>query len=284
MLAQGAALAVALEAAHVHLHAGLGEREVGGTQAGAGVGTEQLLHEGVQCALQIAQRDAFIHDQTFHLVEHGAVSSVRVRAEHAAGDQHLDGRLLAVHSADLTTGGLSAQQELIRQIEGILHIAGGVILGHVQAGEVVVVVLDLRGIRHGKAHTGEHVDDLVGDQRQRVQTAHRAGLGRQRDIHRLRSIAGSKFCLLHLFCSSVVICLNLCLEFIDDLAHSGALFRRNGAQVLHQGRDLAVFAEVLLPEGGQRFLAGHLTKAFSGLFCQLVDHCLHGCSLLYSSC
>ena len=25
-------------------------------------------------------------------------------------------------------------------------------------------------------------------------------------------------------------------------------------------------------------------QAFSGLFCQLVDHCLHGCSLLYSSC
>ena len=54
----------------------------------------------------------------------------------------------------------------------------------------------------------------------------------------------------------------------------------DGAQILHQGRDLAVLAEVFLPEGCQRFLAGDLTKAFCGLFCQLVDHCLHGCSLL----
>ena len=275
---------MALEAAYVHLHAGLGEREVGGTQTGAGIGTEQLLHEGVQRTLQVAQRDALIHNQTFHLVEHGAVGSVRVGTEHTAGHQDLDGRLLNVHGADLAAGGLGAQQELLRQVEGVLHVACRVILGHVQAGKVVVIVLDLREGTHRKAHAGEHVDDLVGDQGQRVQTAHRAGLGGQGDVHRLGSIAGSKLCLLHLFCSSIIVCLHLCLEFVDDLAHGRTLFRRNGAQILHQGRDLAVFAEVLLPEGGQRFLAGHLTKAFSGLFCQLVDHCLHGCSLLYSSC
>ena len=148
----------------------------------------------------------------------------------------------------------------------------------------MVVILDLRGICHGKAHTGEHVDDLVGDQRQRVQTAHGAGLGRQGDIHRLGGVAGSKFCLLHGLGGGIVVCLHLLLEFVDDLAHGGALFRRNGAQILHQGRDLAVFAEVFLPEGSQRLLAGHLTKAFSGLLGQLIDHCLHGFSLLYSLC
>ncbi len=58
-------------------------------------------------------------------------------------------------------------RKLIGQIEGILHIAGGVILGHVQAGKVVVIVLDLREGAHRKAHAGEHVDDLVGDQGQR---------------------------------------------------------------------------------------------------------------------
>ena len=212
------------------------------------------------------------------------MGGVGVGAEHTAGHQDLDGRLLNVHGADLAAGSLGTQQELLRQVEGVLHVACRVILGHVQAGEVVVVVLDLRCVSHRKAHAGEHVDDLVGDQGQRVQAAHGAGLGGQGDIHRLRSIAGSKLCLLHLFCGSVIVCLHLGLKFVDDLAHGRTLFRRNGAQVLHQGRDFAVFAEVLLPEGGQRFLAGHLTKAFSGLFCQLVDHCLHGCSLLYSSC
>ena len=43
----------------------------------------------------------------------------------------------------------------------------------------MVVVLDLRCVGHGKTHAGEHVDDLVGDQRQGVQTTHRAGLGGQ---------------------------------------------------------------------------------------------------------
>ena len=39
------------------------ELAVGGTQTGAGIGTEQLLHEGVQRTLQVAQRDALIHDR-----------------------------------------------------------------------------------------------------------------------------------------------------------------------------------------------------------------------------
>jgi len=114
-----------------------------------------------------------------------------------------------------------------------------------------------------------------------VQAAHGAGLGGQGDIHRLGSVAGSKLCLLYGLGGGIIVCLHLLFQFVDDLAHGGALFRRNGAQVLHQGRDLAVFAEVLLPERSQCFLAGHLTKAFSGLLGQLVDHCLHGCSLLY---
>ena len=148
----------------------------------------------------------------------------------------------------------------------------------------MVVVLDLRCVGHGKAHAGEHVDDLVGDQRQGVQAAYGAGLGGQGDVHDLGGVAGSQLCFLHLFSGSVIVCLHLSLEFVDDLAHGGTFFGGDGAQVLHQSGNFAVFAEVFLPEGCQRFLAGDLTKAFRSLFCQLVDHCLHGCSLLYSSC
>ena len=208
------------------------------------------------------------------------MGSVRVGAEHTAGHQDLDGRLLNVHGADLAAGSLGTQQELLRQVEGVLHVACRVILGHVQAGKVVVIVLDLREGAHRKAHAGEHVDDLVGDQGQRVQAAHGAGLGGQGDVHRLGGVAGSQLGSLHLFGGSVVLGLYLGLELVDDLAHGRALFGCDGAQILHQGRDLTVLAEVFLPEGCQRFLAGDLTKALFGLFCQLVDHCLHGCSLL----
>ena len=37
---------------------------------------------------------------------------------------------------------------------------------------------------------------------------------------------------------------------------------------------------IFLPESCQRFLGRDLAQGSFGLFCQLVDHCLHGCSLL----
>ena len=44
------------------------------------------------------------------------------------GISTLMGGFWDVHGADLAAGGLGAQQELIGQVEGILHVAGGVIL------------------------------------------------------------------------------------------------------------------------------------------------------------
>ena len=46
------------------------------------------------------------------------LGSVGVGAEHTAGHQDLDGRLLNVHGADLAAGSLGTQQELLRQVEG----------------------------------------------------------------------------------------------------------------------------------------------------------------------
>ena len=51
-----------------------------------------------------------------------------------------------------------------------------------------------------------------------------------------------------------------------------------------KGGNLAVFAQIFLPERGQCLLGRDLTEALCGLFGQLVDHCLHGFSLLYSLC
>ena len=84
------------------------------------------------------------------------MGSVRVGAEHTAGHQDLDGRLLNVHSADLAAGSLGTQQELLRQVEGVLHIAGGMVLRHIQAGEVVVIVLDLGAFINFKAMPEEY--------------------------------------------------------------------------------------------------------------------------------
>ena len=57
-LADLAALAAADEALHVHLAAGLGEREVGGAQAGADLLAEHAAGKIDQRALQVAKGDA----------------------------------------------------------------------------------------------------------------------------------------------------------------------------------------------------------------------------------
>src|SRR5699024_11731526 len=64
--------------------------------------------------------------------------------------QHLDGWALGVHGADLAGGGLGAQQQLVGQVEGVLHIPGGVVLGDVQAGKAVVV--DRKSTRLNSSH------------------------------------------------------------------------------------------------------------------------------------
>ena len=282
VLAEAAALAVAFKAADVHLDAGLGEGEVGRAQAGAHLAAEQPLDEHVQHALQVAQGDALVHHKALHLVEHGAVGGVRVGAEHPAGHQHLDGGLFGVHGADLAGGGLGAQQQLVGQVEGVLHIPGGMVLGHVQAGKAVVVVLDLGALVNFKAHARKGVDDLVAHQRQRVQPAGGAGLGRQGDVHRLGRVAGGQLGLPHPDGGCVVVGLHLLLQLVDGLAHGGALGRVDGAQLFHQGGHLPVFAQVLLPEGRQRLLGGHLRKVGLGLPGQLFHDFLHHFPLLLS--
>ena len=76
---------MALKALHVHLAARLGEREVVRTEAGHGIGTVELFHQGVERALEIAHRDALVDDKALDLVEHRGMGRVDlVLAVHAA--------------------------------------------------------------------------------------------------------------------------------------------------------------------------------------------------------
>ena len=203
------------------------------------------------------------------------MGGIRVAAEHTAGDQHLDGGLHPVHGADLAVGGLGAQQKILGQIKSILHIPGGVILGHIQAGEVVVVIVDLRGIAHLKAHTCKGIDDLVFHQRDGVQRALRANFGGHGDVHRFGGVAGVHFGAAHLLGGLVILGLHLLLELVDDLTGGGALGGRHIAQLFHKAGHLAVFAQVFLPKGRKRFAAVHSGKALLYLGGKFVDHILH---------
>ena len=208
-------------------------------------------------------------------MEHGAVGGIGIRTEHAAGREDLDGRPHLIHGADLAVGGLGAQQQVAAQVERILHIPGGMILGHIQAGEVVGVVVDLGGFVHGKAHAGEDVNDLLLHQGDGMQAARIAQLGGQGNVHCLGGVAGGQLLGLDAGGGGLILGLHLALEFVDDLTGSRAFLLGNGAQLLHQAGDLAVLAQVLLPEGGQALAAGHTGEAGIHLSGQFFDDFLH---------
>ena len=73
-------------------------------------------------------------------------------------------------------------------------------------------------------------------------------LGGHRNVHRLGSVAGSQRRLLDLLRQGLVLSLDPLLEFVDGLADGGAILLGDIAQALGQACDLAVFAQVFLPE------------------------------------
>ena len=83
-----------------------------------------------------------------------------VGAVDAAGADDADGRLARGHDARLHGRGMRAQDDVVVDVEGVLRVAGGMVLGQVEQFKVVVVVLDLRPFDHLIAHAHENFHQL----------------------------------------------------------------------------------------------------------------------------
>ena len=130
-----------------------------------------------------------VDDQRLDLVEHRRVRLIAVAAIDAARRDDADRRLLRQHGADLHRAGVGAQHErepsgLRLEIERIVLLARGMLLGDVQLGEIVVVGLDVRAFGDGEAQIGEDRGDLVPDLAERMNAALGLGAGvhRQGDV------------------------------------------------------------------------------------------------------
>src|SRR5256885_5937595 len=89
----------------VHLGSGLDEGEVARPQAGADVGAEERLHEGIERPAQVRHGEAFLDVQAFHLVEHRRVRDVGIAAGHLPRRDDAHPRLLRLpHGANLAPG------------------------------------------------------------------------------------------------------------------------------------------------------------------------------------
>jgi len=81
------------KAAHVDFGGRLGELKITGAEADFDVAAEQHPDELLQSSLQMRKIDAAIHQQSFHLMEHGGVRGVRiVFPEYLSWSDDLNGR------------------------------------------------------------------------------------------------------------------------------------------------------------------------------------------------
>src|SRR5579875_84484 len=178
------ARSVAVDTVHIELSAWLGEREVAGAETYLAVGPEEFASEPFDHAAQLGHRAGLVNQQSLHLMEDGLMAGVnRLIAIDPPWHNGSHRRAHLLHDANLVRRGLCAQQYLPRRYpEGILHVAGGMILRNIQRLEVVVVGLHLRPLVDLEAHLTENPREVACDQRERMRMPAWDRAPRQRHI------------------------------------------------------------------------------------------------------
>ena len=276
-LAKSATLAAASKAGNVNLCAGLGEGEVVGTEAAAGILAKLCLCKGLQHALEVAHGNALVNHKTFHLVEQGRVGSIhRVGAVYAAGGDDADRRLLYLHGSRLYGRGLRAQQDVIRDVEGILRVSCGVIFRNIELLEVVEVVFYLGAFRNREAHTDKdlfHISLYAG---QGVYVTYASGLAGHGNVQLFSlELLLKRRCLkcLCLLCNG---CLDLLAHLVCQLTDNGSFLGTQLAHTAQNGGQLTLFAKVLNSDLLKIFACSNL---FKRCLANLIQHFFHGCFL-----
>ena len=182
----------ALEARHVDLDRGLGEREEVRAQADLAVGAEDRAGERQQRALEVGERDVLVDGEALDLVELRRVRRVGVAAVHAPGDDDVERRRLGLHRPHLHRRRVGAQDDVegsrrhparVRRRSVSDRRARGCVGVVVQRVEVVVDGLDLGPLGDPEAEAEEHVLDLAPRRGEQVQAADRLRrAARQRDV------------------------------------------------------------------------------------------------------
>src|SRR5690606_23500332 len=110
----------------IHFSRRLGKGKIRGTKPHFQITLKEHLQKLNNGALQVGKTDFFIHQQTFHLVEHRGMGLIRVTAVHPPWPNHAKRRLTLLHSTNLYRIGVSPQQPAGVEIKGIMHRPGRV--------------------------------------------------------------------------------------------------------------------------------------------------------------
>ena len=109
----------------------------------------------------MGEGDSLLDPEAFDLVEHGRVAHVGIAAVDLARGDDSNRKPALLHHPDLDRGGVRTQQDALVEVEGVLHVAGGMVLGHVERLEVVVVVLHFGAGGDLEPQVAEDVLDLL---------------------------------------------------------------------------------------------------------------------------
>ena len=146
---------------------------------------------------------------------------------------------------------------LRRNVKRILHLAGRVVGGNVQLGEIVIVEFHIRAFGHGKAHIREDGGDFFQHLGNGVHAALRLGAGRQGNVDLFRGeprvqrrVAQCGFARGNRVGHRIA-------QTIEQGPLGLAVLRTHAAQSFHQFADAAFLAQRGNAHGFQRdFIAG----------------------------
>ena len=153
-------------------------------------------------------------------------------SENSTRHDDAHGRFALLHFPHLHGRRVRPQQHIRFPVhkERVLHIAGRVLFGEVEATENVPVVFDFRPFRHHKSHALENADDLPSDHAQRMVSSHGKSATRACPIE-LRSTVTGGLRLTRSALSNAL--LNLLFELINELSKLALLLVRGGLEVRH---------------------------------------------------
>ena len=143
---------------------------------------------------------------------------------------------------------MGAQQKIVPQVVGVLHIPCGMVLRDVQGREVVVVLLHLRAFGHAVSEPQKEINDLFGGGDQRMAMAHRRAGRRSGDV---QTFPGDPFLhrhLLHDLKSIGQQALHLGFQHIGPLAHHGTFVAGQLAHGTEHRRDSSLLAKQSNPQ------------------------------------
>ena len=121
-------------------------------------------------------------------MEHGGVGQVGVAAVDLAGSHDGQGRLAAQHGTHLHGRGVGAHEHALGDVEGVLHVAGGMFRRHVEGLEIVEVVFHFRAGSDVEAQLAEDAADLFHHQGGGVQRTAPGGAAGQGGVEALEGL------------------------------------------------------------------------------------------------